>query len=368
MSFSKENQDAWGQLPFSLTIADLEQDDEPLVYVNRGFERMSGYASSAIIGRNCRFLQGEKTDTGTVEQLAKAVRERTDVDATIYNYRANGEGFWNRLVMGPLDESKVEEEGDEASNEKSTSNGKADNEGKPRYFVGIQYDLGQTRGETEQEAMDRQLSEVQHRVKNHLSMVVGLIRLQAGKAKGEEPAEGVFDTLSRRVEALQLLYQEMSEAGSAKATDKTIPLGAYLGRIAAALNHIDGRQGIKVNFNSDTLSVETETAARIGLIVSEVLTNSLQHAFEGRSDGTIEVQARLLTHGVLRISLEDDGVGMAEGHEWPEKGNLGAKIVRMLVKGLDGTLNVVCGHAGTVISLDIPLDRQAQMITDERRA
>ncbi len=339
---SQENKDAWERLPFSLSIADLEQKDEPLVYVNRAFEKMTGYSSSAILGRNCRFLQGEKTSSEEVEKLSKAIRERTDVETTIYNYRADGEGFWNRLVMGPLE----------------------DEEGSTRYFVGIQYDLSEEHRDEQRKELDRQLSEVQHRVKNHLSMVVGLIRLQAGQADGKRE---VFDTLSRRVEALQLLYQEMNEAGSARATDKTIPLGAYLSRITSALNHIDGRQGIKVNFTSDTLYVETETAARIGLIVSEVLTNSLQHAFKGRSSGTVEVQVRLLTHDVLRISLEDDGLGMPEDCEWPEEGNLGAKITRMLVKGLDGTLNVSRGEAGTVISLDIPLDRQAAQIKSERQ-
>ena len=342
MTISKDSKNEWQRLPFSLTIADLEAENEPLVYVNRAFEKMTGYSSSAVVGRNCRFLQGENTDPETVKKLSRAVENRANVDVTIYNYRANGEGFWNRLVMGPLGEDDAD----------------------VRYFVGFQYDLGAEQVESERKELDRQLAEVQHRVKNHLSMVVGMIRLQANRGGG---GTDVFLTLSRRVEALQLLYQEMNEAGSNKATDEIIQLGAYLGRIVSALNHIDGRHGIKVNFNSDTVNVATETAARIGLILSEILTNSLQHAFDGRAHGTVEVQARLLSDHILRISMEDDGHGMPEDCDWPREGNLGAKIVRMLTKGLDATLNVVRGQAGTVISLDIPLDRQAAQIESERR-
>jgi len=343
MSITQENKDAWERLPFALTIADLEQEDQPLVYVNRAFEQMTGYSKKAVLGRNCRFLQGERTDPDNVAKLRRAVENCEDVESTIYNYRADGEGFWNRIVMGPLNREE------EAC----------------RFYAGIQYDLGNKQEPELPEEVETQLAEVQHRVKNHLSMVVGLIRLQA---RDTDPGESAFDTLSRRVEALQLLYQEMDAAGSASATDKVVPLGAYLGRIVAALNHLDGRQGVKVNFDADTISVPVETAGRLGLIVSEVLTNSLRHAFRGRGTGSVVVQVKVLTNDILRIALEDDGNGMPEDCNWPQEGNLGAKIVRNLVTGLRGTLNVARGEMGTVISLDIPLDRQKEQIEEERTA
>ena len=341
LGYSQDEETAWQRLPFSLTIADLEQEDEPLVFVNRSFEAMTGYSSAAAVGRNCRFLQGERTDAKSVEKLRKAIKDRTDVDVTLLNYRANGETFWNRLFMGPL----------------------KDPEGSCRYFVGIQCDLGSDQEPAQATEVERQLLEVQHRVKNHLSMIVGMIRIQACRKEG---IQDEFNTLARRVEALQLLYQEMDHAGAASATDKVIPLGAYLGRITSALNHLDGRQGIKVNFEADTVPVPVETAARLGLILSEILTNALQHAFEGRSDGVITVRVKLLSHDLLRISMEDDGVGLPEDCDWPNEGNLGARIVTQLVRGLDGTLGVRRGEAGTLIHLDTPLDRQAAMIEGER--
>ncbi|GMN12689.1 PAS domain-containing protein [Altererythrobacter sp. MTPC7] len=337
-----EDQRAYERLPFSLTIANLSLEDEPLVYVNRAFEQMTGYSSASVLGRNCRFLQGEKTDQEKVRQLSRAIHKREEIETSIYNYRANGEGFWNRLVMGPLEEKEGE-----------TSD----------FYVGIQYDMGSDISPTPSETVENQLAEVQHRVKNHLSMVISMIRLQARKPV---KTEADFDSLSRRVEALQLLYQEMDAGGAGRASEKTIALGAYLTRISSAINHLDGRPGVKANFEADTIKVETETAARIGLIVSEILTNSLQHAFKGRDEGTLISRAILLSEDRLRISIEDDGVGIPDDCNWPHEGNLGARIVTTLVAGLQGELNVIRGSTGTIIHLDIPLAKQAAQIEDER--
>lgn len=336
-----ENKDAWGRLPFSLTISDLSQDDAPLVFVNRAFERMTGYSQSSVLGRNCRFLQGEKTDREVVARLAKGIAECREVEETIYNYRADGEGFWNRLIMAPL----------------------WDEHDSCRFFVGFQCDLGTDTDATISEKLDRQLAEVQHRVKNHLSMIVGMIRIQANSADGNAKQ---FESLSRRVEALQLLYQEMDQAGAAKATDKIIPLGAYLSRICSAINHIDGRQAIKLNFQSDTIDVPVETAARIGLVISEIVTNSLQHAFKDRDHGVVTIRSNVMSNELLRITIEDDGVGIPEDCNWPHDGNLGARIVRQLVAGLDGQLEVIKSFTGTIINIDIKLADQAGLIEAER--
>ena len=238
-----------------------------------------------------------------------------------------------------------------------------DEAGDCRHYVGFQCDLGTGDKPEMDAATDRQLAEVQHRVKNHLSMIVGMIRIQASRAK--DPREA-FDTLARRVEALQLLYQEMDRAGAASATAKIIPLGAYLGRIASAINHIDGREGVKMNFMADTVTVPVETAGRIGLVLSEILTNAMQHAFQERSVGVVNVRCELLSNDMLRLTVEDDGQGMPDDCNWPHEGNLGARIVRELIKGMNGTLEVGRLTAGSIVHIDIPLEQQAKLIESER--
>ena len=102
--------------------------------------------------------------------------------------------------------------------------------------------------------MQLQLAEVQHRVKNHLAMIVSMIRLQARSADAGDD----YVVLARRVEALQLLYQELSETGVSSTFRDEVPLGAYVSRIAAAVGHLDGGQGIRVNVIAEEVMVDAD--------------------------------------------------------------------------------------------------------------
>lgn len=85
-----------------ITIADARQPDQPLIYVNRGFERLTGYRIEDVLGRNCRFLQGKDTDPATVEEVRRAIDSGSECVVELLNYRANGEPFWNRLSITPI--------------------------------------------------------------------------------------------------------------------------------------------------------------------------------------------------------------------------------------------------------------------------
>ncbi|AMK26251.1 PAS domain-containing protein [Sphingobium sp. TKS] len=76
--------------------------DNPVVFANDAFCRLTGYERDEILGRNCRFLQGEATDQETRRQLHQAVEHAHPVEVDIRNYRKNGEPFWNRLLMAPV--------------------------------------------------------------------------------------------------------------------------------------------------------------------------------------------------------------------------------------------------------------------------
>ncbi len=102
-----------------VTLSDPDLPDSPLVYVNRVFEEMSGYTQDEMIGRNCRFLQGEDRDQAALETLRKAISQHQACTVTLRNYRKNGELFLNKLSIRPL----------------------VDRENRVIYYLGIQYDL-----------------------------------------------------------------------------------------------------------------------------------------------------------------------------------------------------------------------------------
>ncbi|MCX6549981.1 MAG: SpoIIE family protein phosphatase [Acidobacteria bacterium] len=91
-----------------VTIADARQPDRPLIYVNEGFERMTGYPVAQVLGRNCRFLQGPDSDANAVAEIRAALREHRECVVEILNYRKDSTTFWNRLSITPVRDSSGE--------------------------------------------------------------------------------------------------------------------------------------------------------------------------------------------------------------------------------------------------------------------
>ncbi len=317
---------AFSRSTIAMVLTDPKQEDNPIVYVNRAFERMTGYAAESAIGRNCRFLQGPGTDPSDVAALRHAISREQEISLDLVNYRANGSAFLNRLAIAPI----------------------PDSQGDISYFLCIQKELMDVDHEPHRPPADRSMIELQHRVKNHLSMIVSLVRIQARGERGEE----TFSTLARRIESLQLLYEELSRpdtGGRAR-----ISLGAYLGRVTSAISHLDGRAGVRLNAEIASLYVDTEIALRLGLVLSEVLTNCFQHAFAGRDEGLVEVRVSRLDRGGIRLYVADDGIGLPSGIVWPNPASLGGRIVLGLIDGLNGNLDVLRNPTGTIVNLDVP--------------
>ncbi|MGY1744695.1 SpoIIE family protein phosphatase [Blastococcus sp. SYSU D00695] len=103
----------------AFTISDPRQDDDPLIWVNPSFTRITGYEYGEAVGRNCRFLQGPATDPEAVAGIRAALRERRAVTTTLLNHRKDGTAFWNQLSISPV----------------------LDGEGELVSFVGVQTDV-----------------------------------------------------------------------------------------------------------------------------------------------------------------------------------------------------------------------------------
>jgi PAS domain S-box-containing protein len=82
--------------------------DNPVIFVNNAFCRLTGFARQEILGRNCRFLQGPETDPATVDRIRTAVAEARPLEVDIRNHRRDGEPFWNRLLMAPVRDASGE--------------------------------------------------------------------------------------------------------------------------------------------------------------------------------------------------------------------------------------------------------------------
>jgi len=89
-----------------ILITDPHQRDNPIIYVNPAFERITGYRMDEVLGRNCRFLQGSDTDPATVAVMRQAIAEQRDCQVIIRNYRKDGTTFWNELTISPVHDGR----------------------------------------------------------------------------------------------------------------------------------------------------------------------------------------------------------------------------------------------------------------------
>lgn len=91
-----------------MVITDPTQVDNPIVFANDAFLRLTGYDRSEIVGKNCRFLQGPKSDSDTVSLIRQAIVDKVPVELDLLNYKKSGETFWNRVLISPVfDETGV---------------------------------------------------------------------------------------------------------------------------------------------------------------------------------------------------------------------------------------------------------------------
>jgi two-component sensor histidine kinase len=178
------------------------------------------------------------------------------------------------------------------------------------------------------------LLEIQHRVRNNLQMITALIRIEARNARGKiETAP--FDRLAGRIESIQLLYSTLVEHGEAGEVD----LGVYLTEIATSVLRAHAVEGIRLDLKVDTYPVSINVAMPTGLVVNELLTNAMKHAFSGQSGGTIMVHS--VSDGTgCRITVADDGIGLPPGETWPKRGKLSALIVQSLRTNAGAKLDV----------------------------
>jgi two-component sensor histidine kinase len=300
-------------IPFAVVVAELKPA-EHIVYANIEFERLTGKSPSAIEGGTWECLSHciSASDAGVV--LSKAVVEHEDYIGAFRLDEGNAHVFdaWSNLIQ--------------------------DEDGAPVFrLVALADTSGRLdSGQIEQELREKDtlLRELQHRVKNNLQMITALIRMEARNLPGDATGDR-FDRLAGRVGALALLYGALSSENS----NQSVDLGTYLSQIASAVMQVHASEGIRLDMKVDAWPVSINVAMPAGLVVNELLTNSLKHAFVGRDGGTIKLHSLVDDTG-CRVVIADDGIGLPEGGTWPQHGKLGMLIVQSLRTNAGATIDV----------------------------
>jgi PAS domain S-box-containing protein len=319
-------------MPVAIAVSEL-LEPECVVYANLEFERLSGMASADIVGKGWDSLPGQGHAEGDPRRLGEAVAGEQEY---VGLFRIEGPGgartvdAWSNMIEA--------------------------DDGTPRFRLVALAEAGQ-RSEAHHEELQRLieekdtlLRELQHRVKNNLQMITALIRLEARNLP-DDASGSRFDRLAGRIEALALLYRSLSEDNEAESID----LGVYLSEIASAVMRAHAPEGIRLDLKVDTWPVSVNVAMPTGLVVNELLTNALKHAFVGGGGGAITLHS-LVEAGGCKVIVADDGVGLAAGDSWPRPGKLGSMIVQSLRQNAKARLDVA-SSPGEGVRVTIFFDR-----------
>lgn len=287
-----------------MIVTDPNQPDNPIVFANVAFLELTGYGSEEIVGRNCRFLQGEDTDPDTISAVRRAIEKRTDIAVEILNYRKDGSAFWNALFISPV----------------------FDTAGKLIYFFASQLDVTRRkdaedalRQAQKMEAVGQLTGGIAHDFNNLLTVVMG--NLDSALTRTDDPA------LRRRLEAAleaskraeTLTGQMLAFARKQRLDGRPTNLHRLIERLREL---VDRTLGSSIVIESDFAS--DLKLARVDAVQAEVaLLNILINARDAMPDGgkvCIRTANHQLTSGntfglpagdYVELTVEDDGEGMA---------------------------------------------------------
>ena len=297
----------------SIVIADPNQPDVPLVYVNPAFERTTGYAAEEVLGRNCRFLQGKDRDQPALGELRTAVREGRHCTVVLRNYRKDGSLFWNELSIYPV----------------------SDEEGRTSSFVGVQNDI------TERIRTEEILSEIRRaerrRIARDLHDVVlqdlsgalqslRLTHLQAKRSDTNLDLEEELGALGRASSGLRNAIYDLRR-------EKERPfLESVESLVELSRQTLPGREVrlvVEEGFDADLSGKESVELLRI---LQEALANVRRHSAARH----VEVGLRTDDQAIL-IEVSDDGRGFDTG---PARAGVGLSAMRERAEGLGGNFEV----------------------------
>jgi PAS domain S-box-containing protein len=314
-----------------MIVTDPSQADNPIIFCNAAFLRLTGYSDDEVIGRNCRFLQGPETDRDTVTKIRDNIAAGQDVAVDILNYRKDGSTFWNAVFISPV----------------------RDETDKIIYFFASQLDfttvksreadLASARHQAEAEvakhtanlraALDARsllVHEVDHRVKNNLLTMASIVKMQVRVTKDERQKKTLMSVLNR-IEALSTVQRKLFTLDDVSKFD----MSEFTRELVTDLVDATGREDIRLSLDLAPLLVPAVKATPLSLIVNELVGDAVRRGLNDGGGDIHVVVKRLNGHFLIRVEdtsepVEPDSESVELGRMLLEASalQLGAEIER----------------------------------------
>ena len=294
---------------------------------NAAAERMFGYAPGEISGKSVgALLSADATDAGARPEvkLDESIGSRREAAGR----RKDGSSFPVELNVGEV------------------------NFAERRIFTLILRDITERKREEEKiRASLREkeilLKEIHHRVKNNLQIISSLLNLQSAHIRDPRALE-VFKEGQGRVRSMALIHEKLYHSADLARVD----FSEYIRNLAAYLfrSYEVSAGAVSLNVRAEGVLLPVDTAIPCGLIINELVSNSLKHAFPGETGGSINIRLRPAGAERLTLCVSDDGVGLPDGFDVRDTPSLGLQLVNTLARQLGGEV-VVGDGAGSRFSI-----------------
>ena len=187
------------------------------------------------------------------------------------------------------------------------------------------------------------LKEIHHRVKNNLQVVSSLLKLQTGYVKDENALDLLMDS-QNRVRSMALVHQKLYQSADFSEINFTEYLRQLSGYLVNSFKI--NPEIVDIEISTEKLELGIDHAVPCGLIVNELVSNSLKYAFPNGKKGHIRIDLKKGKEGMIMLTISDDGVGFPKGVDYRETQSLGLQLVNTLVGQIDGTISME-NHVGT---------------------
>ena len=307
---------------------------------NAGAQRIKGYAADEILGRPLDvFYPPEDVERGHAREVLEGARRDGRYEEEGWRVRKDGSRFWASIVLTAMRDARGEIEGFAKVTRDITDRRRQEEELQAR----------QARLSQHVKERDVLLQEIHHRVKNNLQVISSLISMQMRQLAPGASREALEECQSR-VLAIALIHEQLYQSDDYA----EVQFSEYARSLAASVFHTLGiaRNDIKLELAIEPIPLSIKRAIPCGLMINELITNALKHAFPGDRGGTICVTLGR-AHDMLQLEVRDDGVGLPESWDIRSSESLGLRLVRTLTRQLAGELAVQC-QPGTCFQITFP--------------
>jgi two-component sensor histidine kinase len=202
-------------------------------------------------------------------------------------------------------------------------------------------DRAWSRREAQVDLIRQALAEIDHRTANNYQTVLSLVGAQARRAK-EAPVKEALQQVVDRIKAIALASRQLALSSESL---EQVRVTHHIGELCAQIRRGLSRPGVKLEWQIDDVSIGAEQAIAMSILVNELVTNALKHAFPDDRQGEIRVSLGKAPNGVL-LEVADDGIGM-KGSSRTRGTGLGSRLVATFVKQLNARHEVESGDDGT---------------------